>query len=83
MHRTRKVYPKARDSDSGPRPPLVRRYPSDHPFATSLSGSDNIIAFHTERYSARPLLVQGAGAGAEVTAMGVVSDLIKVAERRG
>ncbi|CAO1632044.1 unnamed protein product [Parajaminaea phylloscopi] len=61
----------------------LEQYPADHPFATSLSGSDNILAFHTERYSARPLLVQGAGAGAEVTAMGVVADLVRVAERRG
>lgn len=33
--------------------------------------------FHTERYSPRPLIVQGAGAGAAVTAMGVLSDLLK------
>jgi len=57
-------------------------YPADHPFATSLGGSDNIISFTTERYT-RPLLVQGAGAGADVTAMGVVADLVRVAERRG
>ena len=54
------------------------RYPSAHPFASSLSGSDNIIAFHTARYSQRPLIVQGSGAGADVTAMGVVADVIKV-----
>jgi homoserine dehydrogenase len=83
VQRTVEIYPKARDSDLSPSIVPLCRYPADHPFATSLSGSDNIIAFHTERYSARPLLVQGAGAGAEVTAMGVVSDLIKVAERRG
>ncbi|KAF9517687.1 hypothetical protein BS47DRAFT_1371307 [Hydnum rufescens UP504] len=53
-------------------------YPVTHPFATSLSGSDNIIAFHTERYGARPLIVQGAGAGADVTAMGVLGDLFKI-----
>jgi homoserine dehydrogenase len=35
--------------------------------------------FHTERYGPRPLIVQGAGAGAEVTAMGVLSDLLKLA----
>ena len=34
--------------------------------------------FHTERYGARPLVVQGAGAGAGVTAMGVMSDLLKL-----
>ena len=60
----------------------LETYPASHPFASSLSGSDNIIAFHTKRYSARPLLVQGSGAGADVTAMGVVADLIKIAERR-
>ena len=57
---------------------ISTRYPKTHPFATSLSGSDNIIAFHTERYGARPLIVQGAGAGAAVTAMGVLSDLFKL-----
>lgn len=61
----------------------LNRYPAAHPFASSLSGSDNIIAFHTSRYSTRPLIVQGAGAGAAVTAMGVVSDAIKIAERLG
>jgi len=50
----------------------------DHPFATSLGGSDNIIMFHTGRYSPRPLIVQGAGAGAAVTAMGVLGDLLKL-----
>ncbi|EIN08492.1 hypothetical protein PUNSTDRAFT_52884 [Punctularia strigosozonata HHB-11173 SS5] len=54
------------------------QYPTTHPFATSLGGSDNIIMFHTERYGARPLIVQGAGAGAAVTAMGVMSDLLKL-----
>ncbi|KAG8992282.1 hypothetical protein FRB94_011722 [Tulasnella sp. JGI-2019a] len=56
----------------------LEKYPIDHPFATSLGGSDNIIAFHTERYSPRPLIIQGAGAGAAVTAMGVLSDLLKL-----
>ena len=61
----------------------LAKYPATHPFAASLGGSDNIISFTTKRYSQRPLLVQGSGAGADVTAMGVVADLIKVAERRG
>lgn len=46
-----------------------------------LKGSDNIISFFTKRYGANPLIVQGAGAGADVTAMGVSSDLLKVVER--
>lgn len=62
--------------------PLCCRYPATHAFATALAGADNIISFTTKRYANRPLLIQGPGAGAEVTAMGVVSDLIKVAERR-
>jgi len=57
----------------------LEKYPIDHPFATSLGGSDNIVMFHTERYSPRPLIVQGAGAGAAVTAMGVLGDLLKLA----
>ncbi|THH12741.1 hypothetical protein EW146_g7413 [Bondarzewia mesenterica] len=56
----------------------LEKYPVSHPFATSLGGSDNIIMFHTERYGARPLTIQGAGAGAAVTAMGVMSDLLKL-----
>ena len=49
----------------------------DHPFFT-LSGSDNIISFATERYKERPLVVKGPGAGAEVTAAGVFADLVNV-----
>ncbi|WWC68131.1 uncharacterized protein I206_102053 [Kwoniella pini CBS 10737] len=57
------------------------KYPIDHAFATALKGSDNIISFTTKRYSPRPLIIQGSGAGADVTAMGVTSDLIKIHER--
>ncbi|EEH39802.1 homoserine dehydrogenase [Paracoccidioides lutzii Pb01] len=46
-----------------------------------LKGSDNIISFYTERYGKNPLIIQGAGAGGAVTAMGVTADLIKVLER--
>jgi aspartokinase/homoserine dehydrogenase 1 len=49
----------------------------NHPFYT-LSGSDNIISFTTDRYRERPLVVKGPGAGAEVTAAGVFADLINV-----
>ncbi|MCD8540496.1 MAG: hypothetical protein LRY55_12570 [Leadbetterella sp.] len=40
-----------------------------HPFY-SLSGSENIVSFTTDRYETNPLVVKGPGAGAEVTAMG-------------
>jgi len=52
----------------------------NHPFYT-LSGSDNIISFTTNRYKDRPLVVKGPGAGAEVTAAGVFADIINVGKR--
>jgi bifunctional aspartokinase / homoserine dehydrogenase 1 len=48
-----------------------------HPFYM-MSGSDNIIAFNTDRYIDRPMVVKGPGAGAEVTAAGVFADLVNV-----
>ncbi|ATP57871.1 bifunctional aspartate kinase/homoserine dehydrogenase I [Pedobacter ginsengisoli] len=52
----------------------------NHPFFT-LSGSDNIISFTTNRYKDRPLVVKGPGAGSEVTAAGVFADIINVGKR--
>ncbi|KAI0262532.1 aspartate kinase homoserine dehydrogenase [Gloeopeniophorella convolvens] len=66
------------DVEKGTTRASLERYPSTHAFATSLGGADNIIMFHTARYGARPLIVQGAGAGAAVTAMGVLSDLLRL-----
>ncbi|CAL8471344.1 g10886 [Coccomyxa elongata] len=60
----------------------LQAYPTDHAFA-QLSGSDNIIAFSTQRYSQQPLIIRGPGAGAEVTAAGVFSDLLQVAHSLG
>ncbi|EEC83417.1 hypothetical protein OsI_28878 [Oryza sativa Indica Group] len=60
----------------------LRRYKKDHPFA-QLSGSDNIIAFTTSRYKEQPLIVRGPGAGAEVTAGGVFSDILRLASYLG
>ena len=50
---------------------------SNHPFY-SLTGSDNIISYTTVRYKDCPLVIKGPGAGAEVTAAGVFSDIINV-----
>ncbi|GAB1739145.1 hypothetical protein NU219Hw_g3899t1 [Hortaea werneckii] len=55
----------------------LEKFDASHPIA-ALKGSDNIINFYTKRYGANPLIVQGAGAGGEVTAMGVTGDLLKV-----
>lgn len=49
----------------------------DSPFY-SLQMSDNMIVFTTKRYNNRPLIVRGPGAGAEVTAGGVFSDIIAI-----
>ncbi len=44
-----------------------------------LYGKDNVVLFYTKRYSQQPLVVKGAGAGAEVTASGVFADIIRAA----
>ncbi|KAK5676140.1 Homoserine dehydrogenase [Elasticomyces elasticus] len=55
----------------------LEEFEKSHPIA-ALKGSDNIINFYTKRYGSNPLIIQGAGAGAEVTAMGVMGDLLRV-----
>lgn len=42
-----------------------------------LYGKDNIVLFFTERYKDQPLVIKGAGAGAEVTASGVFADILR------
>ena len=44
-----------------------------------LYGKDNIVLFYTERYKEQPLVVKGAGAGADVTASGVFADILRAA----
>ena len=53
---------------------------SNHDFY-NLEGSDNIILFYTNRYKSQPLIVKGAGAGAEVTAAGIFGDIIRIGKR--
>ena len=60
----------------------LKPYPRDHAFAR-ITGSDNIVAFTTERYSEQPLVVQGPGAGPHVTAGGVFADLLRLASYLG
>ena len=47
----------------------------------NLEGSDNIILFYTNRYRNQPLIIKGAGAGAEVTAAGIFGDIIRIGKR--
>lgn len=42
-----------------------------------LYGKDNVVLFYTQRYSQQPLVIKGAGAGAEVTASGVFADILR------
>lgn len=56
----------------------LQEIPLGHPFY-DLEGSNNIILLTTERYREYPMLIQGYGAGAEVTAAGVFADIMRVA----
>ena len=47
----------------------------------NLEGSDNIILFYTNRYKKQPLIVKGAGAGADVTASGIFADIIRIGKQ--
>lgn len=51
---------------------------SSHPFY-NLQGTDNTVALYTDRYVAQPMVIQGAGAGAGVTAAGVFADIVRIA----
>jgi aspartokinase/homoserine dehydrogenase 1 len=54
----------------------LQHIPSDHDFY-HLYGKDNIVLFYTNRYITQPIVIKGAGAGAEVTASGVFADIIR------
>jgi aspartokinase/homoserine dehydrogenase 1 len=56
---------------------VLQAVDSSNPFH-SLSGSDNMIVFTTDRYKERPLVILGPGAGAEVTAAGVFAEIITI-----
>ena len=50
---------------------------ASHPFA-NINLTDNVVRFVTGRYDVNPLVVQGPGAGPQVTAGGVFADLLRV-----
>lgn len=60
----------------------LREVPKAHAFA-NLQLTDNVVQFRTRRYCDNPLVVQGPGAGPEVTAAGVFADLLRVAAGEG
>ena len=55
----------------------LQRIPKGHDFY-NLEGSDNIVLFYTERYPDQPMIIKGAGAGADVTASGIFADIIRI-----
>ncbi len=55
----------------------LQQIPEGHPFY-DLQGSDNIVLFYTNRYDQQPLIIKGAGAGADVTASGIFADIIRI-----
>lgn len=70
------------DAGSGEAKVGLQIVPATHPFAR-IRGSDNIVAYTTERYLEQPLIVQGPGAGPEVTAAGVFADLLRLGSYLG
>ncbi len=63
--------------DNGKASVSLQEIPEGHPFY-NLEGSDNIVMFYTERYSQQPMIIKGAGAGADVTASGLFADIIRL-----
>lgn len=55
----------------------LRELPADHPLAQG-AGTDNRVAIHSDRYHRQPLLIQGPGAGAEVTAAALLDDVLRI-----
>ncbi len=82
-----KLYKKAVEADSklkyvaqfkdGKASVGLQQIPKGHDFY-NLEGSDNIVLFYTERYPNQPLIIKGAGAGADVTASGIFADIIRI-----
>ncbi|MEQ6165635.1 bifunctional aspartate kinase/homoserine dehydrogenase I [Ekhidna sp. MALMAid0563] len=57
----------------------LEEIPDTHPFY-HLEGKDNVVLFYTNRYAEQPLVIKGAGAGAEVTASGIFADVLRIAQ---
>ena len=55
----------------------IKYLEKNHPFS-NLQGSDNMIIITTERYFKNPIIIQGPGAGAEITSAGVLADIMQL-----
>ncbi|SFZ91530.1 aspartate kinase [Flaviramulus basaltis] len=63
--------------DNGKASVGLEEIPEGHPFY-NLEGKDNIVMFYTQRYPEQPMIIKGAGAGADVTASGLFADIIRI-----
>lgn len=64
-------------NDTGKVRVAIESFSLEHPFSR-LHGSDNMLVFYTKRYHDQPLVIQGPGAGTEVTAAGIFADLLRL-----
>jgi aspartokinase/homoserine dehydrogenase 1 len=62
--------------DNGKASVGLEKIPPQHDLY-NLYGKDNIVLFYTNRYPVNPLVIKGAGAGADVTASGLFADIIR------
>jgi homoserine dehydrogenase len=60
----------------------LQALPAEHPLCGG-SGTDNRVAIFSDRYLEQPLLIQGPGAGAEVTAAALLDDVLNIGNRPG
>jgi len=60
----------------------LRVVDAEHPFRV-IKGGENALAFFTEHYHPKPMVIRGYGAGAEVTAAGVLADILSLANWSG
>ena len=68
-----------RDDDGSARARVgLESLPPDHPLAGG-AGTDNRVAIWSDRYREQPLVIQGPGAGAEVTAAALLDDVLRIA----
>lgn len=57
----------------------IREVPANSPLG-GLKGTDNLIQIFSKRYSASPIVIQGPGAGKDVTAAGILADLMEIVD---
>ena len=55
----------------------LQALPLDHPLCSG-GGTDNRVAIYSDRYPEQPLVIQGPGAGAEVTAAALLDDVLRI-----